>query len=85
MKNAPTLLAVLFITILFLAMSLNKPDIVNDDQSNARGEAISAYLLEHHGQIVAPEQAQYLNIQLNQFNLSVKDLDIFTTKIIGEK
>ncbi len=56
-----------------------------EPEINHRGVAIAAYLLEHHQQVVDPEQAQYLNIQLNTFNLTVKDMDIFLTKIMGDK
>jgi len=84
MKNNMTFIAILVVTALFgyLSVTLTMEE-KKAEKVNPRGIAISAYLLEHHQQVVDPEQAQYLDIQLNTFNLSVKDMDIFITKVKG--
>ena len=67
----------LFIVILFL-LAFYLTTIEHVDEYNAKkGIAISNYLDVYQGLNVPPDQAQYFNIDMNQWDISIQDLDVF--------
>ena len=49
-----------------------------DDEMVTRGHAISNYLHVQLGVDVAPEDARYLDVNVNQYDIEVNDLTIFS-------
>jgi hypothetical protein len=47
------------------------------EEQELKGEAISHYLFEMHSLEIPPEQARFLNINANTYDVSIKELEIF--------
>ena len=50
-----------------------------DEYNHNKGEAIASYLDTYQGISIPPDQAQYFNINVNQWDISIQDLDVFAS------
>lgn len=46
-----------------------------------KGKAISNYLFIYHSLEIPPEQAKYFDINVNQYDIQLKDMDVFMGSI----
>jgi hypothetical protein len=66
--------ALCFFSILSFMLLAN--DWYKDEQAK-KGRAISHYLFEMHSLEIPPEQARFLGINANTYDVSIKELEIF--------
>ena len=48
-----------------------------DEYNHNKGEAIANYLNHYHSIEIPPDQAQYFSVNVNQWDISIQDLDVF--------
>lgn len=71
-----TLLCIGF--ILLIIFTINKR--FNEYQKN-KGIAVSRYLYKHIGVLIPPEEAQYLSVNISQYNLEVAQVEMFVSEV----
>jgi hypothetical protein len=48
-----------------------------DDEQTQKGKAISRYMLETHGIEIPPDEARFLNVNSNSYEITISELEIF--------
>ena len=62
--------------ICFVAGVIYGVNTTYNEHLQAKGEAISHYLMKHHQINIPPSEAKYFDVDVTQWNVAIKDLDI---------
>jgi hypothetical protein len=65
------------VTILIILIIFFKTYSIYDYNQQLKGNSISNYLSHYHNIEIPPEQARYFNINVNQWEISIENLDVF--------
>ena len=67
----------LMLTLLFILAMVYVASERSYEYQKAKGEAISRYMQNHLGVDINPNDARFLNINVNQWDVEFKDINIF--------